>query len=146
MVNEEILGGLKSALNRGESLRQAMMSFYNAGYKKEDIEAAARALQEQESGQSIQQPQQIQQAQSIHEKSIQQPQPTQQLKSKPKTISTQPVKTIQRVSNYEQETPKPRKEWLLFVMIVLLLVLLGALAGIFFFKSELMEFFNKLFS
>jgi hypothetical protein len=38
MVNQEILGGLISALERGESLKKAMMSMYSAGYKKEEIE------------------------------------------------------------------------------------------------------------
>jgi len=42
MVNEEIIGGLKSAIDRGESLKKAMMTFYNAGYKKEEIEEAAQ--------------------------------------------------------------------------------------------------------
>jgi hypothetical protein len=43
MVNQEILGGLISALERGESLKKAMMSMYSAGYKKEEIEEAAMA-------------------------------------------------------------------------------------------------------
>jgi len=45
MVREDILGGLRTALARGQTLRQAMMSFYNAGYVKEEIEEAARTLQ-----------------------------------------------------------------------------------------------------
>lgn len=44
MVNEEILGGLRSALARGQSLRASMMSFYNSGYRTEEIEEAAKAL------------------------------------------------------------------------------------------------------
>ena len=144
MVNEEILGGLRSALNREESLKKAMMSFYDAGYKKEDIEVAARALQEEKFGQSIHQTQPtgqpVQQA-----KKIQQAQPAQQIKSGPETIPQQPIKTVQRVSNYEQENFKPEREWLLFVMIALLLVLVGILAAVFLFKEELTEFFNKLF-
>lgn len=144
MVNEEILGGLRSALNRGESLKKAMMSFYDAGYKKEDIEVAARALQEEKFGQSIQQTQPtgqpVQQA-----KKIQQAQPAQQIKSGPETVSQQPIRTVQRVSNYEQENFNPGREWLLFVMIALLLVLVGILAAVFLFKEELTEFFNKLF-
>jgi hypothetical protein len=44
MVNEEIVGGLKSALERGQTLQMAMMSLYNSGYKKEEIEEAARNL------------------------------------------------------------------------------------------------------
>ena len=47
MVNEEILGGLKASVERGESLGQAMQSFYNSGYKREEIEEAARVLQQQ---------------------------------------------------------------------------------------------------
>lgn len=47
MAREDIIGGLKSALIRGYSLKDAMISFYNAGYKKEDIEDAARKIQYQ---------------------------------------------------------------------------------------------------
>jgi hypothetical protein len=43
---DALLGGLESALARGQPLKQAMISFYNAGYKKEDIENAARKFQE----------------------------------------------------------------------------------------------------
>ena len=45
MVREDIFGGLKSALTRGYTLKEAMISFYNAGYSKEEIEDAARQLQ-----------------------------------------------------------------------------------------------------
>jgi hypothetical protein len=41
-LNEEIIGGLMSALARKESLEKAMMTFYNAGYEKEEIEDCAK--------------------------------------------------------------------------------------------------------
>lgn len=41
-VNEEIVGGLMSALSRGEGLEKAMMTFYNAGYEKDEIEDSAK--------------------------------------------------------------------------------------------------------
>ena len=41
-LNDEIIGGLISALSRGESLEKAMMTFYNAGYEKEEIEDSAK--------------------------------------------------------------------------------------------------------
>ena len=44
MLNQEILGGLRHAINRGESLEKAMLSFYNAGYRKEEIEEAAKFI------------------------------------------------------------------------------------------------------
>ena len=46
-MNEEILGGLRFALNRGESLEKTMTSFYNAGYRREEIEEAARFLKQE---------------------------------------------------------------------------------------------------
>jgi len=46
-MREDIFGGSKLAVSKGETLQQAMMSFYNAGYKKEDIEEAAKVLQAQ---------------------------------------------------------------------------------------------------
>ncbi len=90
MVNEEILGGLKLALSKGESLKQAMMSFYNAGYKKEEIEEAAKALQ----------------GQKIEKEPVQPVQQEKLKKQKPvkKVLQTKSTKTIPRVSNYGQES------------------------------------------
>lgn len=45
MVNEELVGGLISAMTRGESLQKAMNSFYQAGYNKAEIEEAAKIVQ-----------------------------------------------------------------------------------------------------
>ncbi|MDD5012592.1 MAG: hypothetical protein PHQ66_03035 [Candidatus Nanoarchaeia archaeon] len=47
MVNEEILGGLISAMERGQSMESAMNSFFNAGYNRAEIEEAARVASEQ---------------------------------------------------------------------------------------------------
>ena len=40
--NNDILGGIKAAIERGEEIKDAMMTFYNAGYSKREIEDAAR--------------------------------------------------------------------------------------------------------
>ena len=45
MVNQEIYQGIKYALSKKQTLREAMMSFYNAGYSKAEIEEAARKVQ-----------------------------------------------------------------------------------------------------
>jgi len=45
MAKQELVEGIKYALSRGESLKGAMMSFYTAGYPKEEIEKAAREVQ-----------------------------------------------------------------------------------------------------
>ena len=44
MVNQEILGGLRAAVEKGESLQKAMMTFYNSGYPKKEVEQAARVF------------------------------------------------------------------------------------------------------
>jgi hypothetical protein len=44
MVNMELIAGITGALERGQSLKSAMVSFFNAGYSKEEIEEAARVL------------------------------------------------------------------------------------------------------
>lgn len=63
MINQEVFGGLVSALSRGESLQKAMFSLFNAGYLKKDIEDAAMMLQSQT-------PVQIAQKQAIIKKQI----------------------------------------------------------------------------
>lgn len=64
MINKDIFEGLKLALLKKETLKKAMMSFYNAGYKKEDIENAAKALLREEQLKRMQTQQKLQSAQS----------------------------------------------------------------------------------
>lgn len=84
MVNEEILGGLKSALSRGETLKQAMMSFYNSGYKKEEIEEAARIVQRENIV-------------------IKKPMQKKIVPTSKKPLKTKPKKTTQKVSAYGEQ-------------------------------------------
>lgn len=44
MISDEIVGGLKNALERGVPLQQAKQSFINSGYSPRDVEAAAQQL------------------------------------------------------------------------------------------------------
>jgi hypothetical protein len=39
MVNEEILGGIKNAMERGSSFEQAVQSFINAGYNQNEVQS-----------------------------------------------------------------------------------------------------------
>lgn len=48
MVNLEIYEGIKYALSKKQTLKDAMMSFYNSGYPKAEIEEAARKIQLEE--------------------------------------------------------------------------------------------------
>ena len=119
MPKEEIIEGLKYAVARGETLPKAMMSFYNAGYSKQDIEEAARALQAPQLPQT------------------QQPgQPFQQPLQQPSQIPKAP--TPQRVSAYG-EKPKGMGKGLIMVLVFCLILLLGILVAVFLFRDELAD-------
>ncbi|MCK5149295.1 hypothetical protein KAJ87_00020 [Candidatus Pacearchaeota archaeon] len=152
MVNQEILGGLELAIAKGESLKQAMMSFFNAGYKRGEIEEAARAFQIK----------QRELREVLDEKNKKSKKKIKKSK-KIKPVKKKNVRYVQKVSNYE--APKPMKKplekkgkqkisnygekpklvgkILTFIFIFLLFILLGVLASVFFFKQELIDFFNK---
>ncbi|MEK6845033.1 MAG: hypothetical protein AABX44_02135 [Nanoarchaeota archaeon] len=108
MPNQEILGGLRHALNRGESLEKAMISFYNAGYKKEEIEEAARFIQGSEVLISV--------AKETETKLI------------PARLNSQP-----KISSYGQEKPKKLNQvkkaakGLVIAIIVVAIILVGLL-------------------
>ncbi len=134
MVNEDILGGIETAVSRGESIESVMRTFYNSGYSKEDIEWAAKAFQLKESRKSVE--------------------PVQQ---KPKIVPIIPVKekplpeqfmkkpfVRQNVSNYEQAS-QFKERIILIVLISSLLLLLGILAAVFLFRTQLVNFINSLF-
>ncbi len=158
MVREDILGGLRNALSRGESLNQAMRSFLNAGYNKEEIEEAARALesgvqqpvQQVQPQPAIQQPiQQTQKTQSMPQQPVQQPVVVQKVSAYGQTVqpvSQQPIQQTpsvpQKVSAYESPQKKPRGKAIIFILVAMLILLLGILVAVFFFKEEIISFFN----
>lgn len=43
-ASSEIIGGIKNAIIRGESIEKAKQSFINAGYKKEEVEKAIQIM------------------------------------------------------------------------------------------------------
>ncbi len=114
MVNQEILGGLRLILNKGSSLEKAMTSFYNAGYKQEEIEEAARVLHKE-----LRTP--LVPAEKIINEN--------EIKYLPanKKIST----SVQKVSDYNLEKPKKKMKkvfkWVLVALIVMVVLFVGLL-------------------
>jgi hypothetical protein len=134
-MNEEILGGLKSALERGESMKKAMMTFFNSGYKKEEIEEAARALSE------------------VAETKPQVPVvPEKKQVPPPKTPpQTYPKQTPQKVSSYGEkipvnQPPNAKGKKIIFILFFLLAFLVVLLILIFLFKQQLIDFFSRFFT
>lgn len=134
MVNEDILGGIEEALLKGESLESAMISFYNSGYSKEDIEWAAKAFQIEESVKNAPKEELLKKQISSREEN----------KFSQQVIKTPSTKVVQNVSSYEASQFKEKV--LLIVLIASFLTLLGILAGIFVFKEQVVDFFNGLFA
>ena len=160
MPKEEIVEGLKVAIARGETLNKAMMSFYNSGYSKQDIEDAAKLLDTPQLPQTqIAQPQQpslqvkqeLQKSQTKTDKSNEVqfethpvPQPSSQqseTQSQQQFPPLQQPQTVQKISNYGGK-PSALGAVAIFVLVFFLLVLVGVLIAVFLFKEELAGFFN----
>lgn len=135
MVNTEILEGLRQAIARGEPIQKAMQSFINAGYNQAEVEEASYNLNN-----SVQQPTLMQTPtpQPTLQKFL--PLPTQQTSQQDNTIPQQQI----QVPRPTQQIQKDIGTGWIILLIVILLILLGALFGMIFFKDSLTSFFNGL--
>jgi hypothetical protein len=113
---------LKSALARGETLEQAMLTFLNAGYPQSDIEEAKMALQSEDQNK-------IDSTKIVEQKKEEKP--------------VEKPKTEQKVSDYKEK--KKSKTGLIIVLIIILVLLLGVLASMFLFKEKVLEILGSIF-
>ena len=124
MTSEDIIGGMKNAMARGSSLKDAMQSFYNAGYKKEDIEEAARKIQSQS--------EQIQQNQIIPQnKNNQVNQPTKSNQQLQQLIQNQPINNSSSYTGW------------IILLVGLLIITVSATLILIFFKDQVLNFLQK---
>ena len=169
MIRADIFGGLKLAVTKGETLKQAMISFYNAGYKKEEIEEAAKAVKQ---GFQTVMPQQPKPVAPVSKKSPAQIGALQRVSSygQPVQMPDHSIykirrgidsaieelkriempnkvivkKPVQKVSSYNQSA-SIKSKIILGLLIFIGIFLLGALASVFIFKSEIINFLDNLF-
>ena len=153
VVNRDIVEGLRNALSRGYTLEQAMMSFYNAGYKKQDVEEAAHALQEhpshplshpskvvpKEAEKPVTKPLPLE----YHPKPQPKPPVIEKPAEKPEEAKPKPPEK-QLISKYEEKT-KTKGKLTVILLLTSLFILILFLIGAFIFKEELADFFNTLF-
>lgn len=132
MVNEDLLGGIETAIYKGESLESAMLTLYNSGYSKEDIEWAAKAYK-MKNPQLSAKP--LEQRKILKPVRFEEEETTQVLK---KPLIKQDVSTYEQASQFKERV-------ILVLLLVSLLLLLGVLAGVFLFKEQLVNFLNDLF-
>jgi len=166
MVNQEIFWALKSAIARGQTLEQAMLTLFNTGYEKKEIQEAGRALQIEQYNQQVKSPQKTEpkrpkRIQPVQPQEIQQPsqteqfQPVQQETQQPLQTSQQfsYEKTPQKVSSYEEtykrvmenknkQNAEKGSKILVITLIIVLALLLGTLIALFIFKEQIIEIFS----
>jgi len=141
VVNNDILGGLKSALARGYSLEESMLSFLNGGYKREEIEEAAQALQMQTAQATAGinwSPQPIWASKQQAKAKSQAPSPMKTQAVQPKQVVT---KGVAAYAPYDNSKIK----LVTIILIIVLISLLGILGLMYLFKTQIIDFFNSLF-
>jgi hypothetical protein len=127
MVNEDLVGGIEVALSKGKNLKDIMISYFNSGYKKAEIEEAAMITQRKRAQMQtpIIQP-------KTNAKPVQTPKTNQKVQQPP---TTQQPK--QKVSEYgKKKLPKKPKGKFFFIILILLLIIAGAVAISYFFFQE----------
>lgn len=169
MADIVLVQGISEAIKKGESLRDAMFSFYNAGYEKSEIEKAARAVQQGLQGEVIapETPYASKQIQKNNFKPIP-GQPIQRVSAygdnaesikKIKQGINSAINQLNRIEFPNGKSPssdaqapkpgastygeKPKKYGAIITIIVSLIILLGLLAGVFVFKDSILDFFDK---
>lgn len=141
-MENELVEGIRQAMKKGETLQQAMMSFFNAGYNREEIQNAARQIQMEMNSQNFSQTQNIS-SQQNSQKSVQQ-------LSKSSTKENQ-SQVKQSVSSYEE--PKKKSKFMEFltnkitiiILSIILLILIGGLISMLIFREPILDFFAKSF-
>ena len=146
MAKEDLINGLLLALQKGESLEKAMMSFYTAGYSKADIEEAAKEVVaiRSHTGSITSTPNT---PKTTNNKVIQKPPVNNEkkglfswMKSKPKPAQPNVVKPLnqptppvaQSVSKYEGKSLKNKRLLILILIIIIFLILAGIVALLFY--------------
>ncbi len=148
MNKEQILAGLKNAIERGYSLELAKQSFINAGYNPRDIEEAANELSGVIS--SYPQMQQEEKETALDESTIQGiPKPSYSQYSYPtqKPIQPKPLSQVSQFQQFRQAQSQPKNHKKLIILLVIILSLLAAaLITTFVFKEQILDFIMSFFS
>ncbi len=169
MVREDIIGTLRTALQRGQNLQQTIQSLINAGYLKEEVDEAANMINNyvfqppsippakpnpQLPPRPVSQPAPLGQAQQVVSSYPMQsaqpnqlppasfPQPVQQQYQQPQL--QQIAQTVQKASDYFGNPREKASRTITIIMVVMLMILLGILVVVFLFKEELTNFINNL--
>ena len=121
MVKQELVAGLRNAIERGIDFERAKYSFISAGYPSEEVEEAAR---------------------SVKEDSVFSQQPTLPVRAQPRTIA-KPEGTIKPINPVEGSIKaKIRKNLKIILLIIILAVLIGVLSLTVLFRETIIGWFG----
>lgn len=152
---QEIVAGLKSALERGYSIQQAIQSFINSGYNRQDVLDSARninvaviskiPIQPSELVSQYPKPVRTFQPQQIKQPTqysrLQYPKQTKQ----PIQPQSAPSQTYSSTFSTQQSPIKTKSKLGLIIFLTgLLIILIGTLALFLFAKEQVLDFFSKL--
>jgi len=150
MVNQAILGGLKSAVARGQSLQKAYYSFINAGYEKIEVDEAFATLTMPTENSIVSNPSQIvKQQYSVQPKSNLppisiKPLPPNQIQFQ--KVIVPPANAFPRVQTSaivkdasEYSSPKKSNSVAILLMVLILIFLMAILFGVIVFKEEILQ-------
>jgi len=122
MMREDILTGLKNAIERGYSIKQAKQSFINAGYNVKEVEEAADSISRGTISASLEAEKKDKKTEKI----------------KPKTGA--PPKPGQAAP-----PPKKSKKGIIILILILLILIIGGIA-VYLFREEIVSFIEELFN
>jgi len=134
-MRDDIIGGIRNALDRGATLEQAAKSFINAGYNESEVRQAAKVFGEgaiSMTSPEVQSPSQKPQ--------ITQPQPVQ-----PPGQMLVPTQARTRAQPLPISTKTKRFPIKIIILIMILLILFGVLAATIFFRGQIIDFLTNLF-
>jgi len=155
LANQEILGGLKAAIERGQNLKEAMMTFYQDAARayiylqrgNSEVEVLNKEKEETKS------PNKEKVVSGFNIKKESQTEYSGVQKTFVPLIGGEGKeeksgkKVVQKISGYndQKDLTQFKSSAVTSILVVTLLVLIGILALVFLFKSELIDFINGLF-
>ena len=128
MAREDIIAGLRNALERGFSLEQAVQSFINAGYYPMDVQEAAKVFGSVSN--IVSQP-------TI----VQQNNPSENLNTQYPSLQKLHIKKLQEIQSPIVKETSHKGMVVILSLLILLVILIGGLIWFILFGQELLDAF-----
>ena len=138
-MREDIRGGLKNALERGETIEQAIRSFINAGYNETEVREAANQIIPGVIS-TLDPQRKVPALQTNKPKPVFKP-----LTTQPQAPGTRDIQPRTQLG-YQIKTPKPRRNTRkIIALTIILLILVSILATTIIFRKEIVDFLTSIF-